>query len=172
MTEQEPKTFTQADIDKLNEEHANALKELETRLKGEQDRKVDAAIKKTKAEIEEAAKKASMSELEKANAELAEYKTKYQEQADINALTVQKDATRKLMAEMKIDADCLDYVFIPKDEEGTKARCKAFKDYIDKVKKETFEGNVRSTIPGAGQGGGDEGIEAAMRKSMGLSPKR
>ena len=67
MTEenQDVKTFTQEDIDKLNAEHANALKELETRLKGEQERKIDSAIKKTRAEIEEAAKKASMTETEK-----------------------------------------------------------------------------------------------------------
>ena len=61
MTEQEPKTeiktFTQEDIDKLNQEHANAMKELETRLKGEAERKIDGAVKKTRAEMEEAAKK-------------------------------------------------------------------------------------------------------------------
>lgn len=150
MTEQEQQqetTFTQADIDKINAEHENALKELETRLKGEQDRKVDAAIKKTKAEIEEQAKRANMSELEKATAELEEYKTKYQEQADINAIASQKDETRKLMTELGVDASCLDFVFIPKDSDGTKARVKAFKEYIDKVKKETFEGGVDSTIP-------------------------
>ena len=49
---EDAKTFTQEDIDKLNEEHAQALKDLETRLKGETERKVDSAIKKTKAEIE------------------------------------------------------------------------------------------------------------------------
>ena len=170
MSDGQETTFTQADIDNLKAEHDKALKELNDRHKFELDRKVEAAIKKAQAEAEEAAKKANMSELEKANAELADYKAKYQEQADINALTVQKDETRKLMAEMKIDADCLDYVFIPKDSEGTKARCKAFKDYIDKVKKETFEGNVKSTIPGAGQGGSAE--DNALRKAMGLPPKK
>ena len=171
MSEGQETTFTQADIDNLKAEHEKALKDLNDRHKFELDRKVEAAIKKAQADAEEAAKKANMSELEKANAELADYKAKYQEQADINALTVQKDETRKLMAELKIDADCLDYVFIPKDSEGTKARCKAFKDYIDKVKKEAFEGNVQSTVPGAGgQGGISE--DAAIRKAMGLSPQK
>lgn len=170
MTEPEPKTFTQADIDKLNEEHANALKELETRLKGEQDRKVDAAIKKTKAEIEEAAKKASMTETEKLNAELEEYKTKYQEQADINALASQKDETRKLMQEAGVDLSCLDFCFVPKDIEATKVKIKAFKEYTDNVKKSTFENGVQSTVPNAGKQSLSD--DDALRKSMGLAPKK
>lgn len=151
MTEEENKepTFTQADIDKINEEHANALKELETRLKGEAERKVDGAIKKTRAEMEEQAKKANMSELEKTTAELEEYKTKYQEQADINAIAVQKENARKFMAEVGVDAKCLDFVFVPKDEETTKARIQAFKEYTDGVKKATFENGVNSTVPSA-----------------------
>ena len=157
MTEenQDVKTFTQADIDKLNEEHANAVKELETRLKGEHDRKVDAAIKKTKAEtkaeIEEQARKANLSELEKANETIKELETKYQEQADINALASQKDETRKLMQEAGVDLSCLDFCFVPKDLEATKTKIKAFKEYTDGVKKATFEGGVQSTIPNVGK---------------------
>ena len=169
MSDGQETTFTQADIDNLKAEHDKALKELNERHKYELDRKVEAAIKKAQADAEEAAKKANMSELEKATAELEEYKSKYQEQADLNALTVQKDETRKLMSELGVDSGCLDFVFIPKDTEGTKARCKAFKEYIDKVKKETFEGGVQSKVPGAGgQGGNSE--EAALRKVMGLPP--
>lgn len=147
----ETKTFTQEDIDKLNQEHANALKELEIRLKGEAERKIDGAIKKTRAEIEEAAKKEKMTETEKLNAELEEYKTKYQEQADINAIASQKDEARKLMTEIGVDANCLDFCFIPKDIEGTKARIQAFKQYTDGVKKATFENGVQSTVPNAGK---------------------
>lgn len=154
MTEQDNqttiKTFSQEDIDKLNADHASALKELETRLKGEQDRKVDAAIKKTRAEIEEAAKKASMSEAEKLNAELEEYKIKYQEQADINAIASQKEEARKYMSELGVDLNCLDFVFTPKDLEATKAKIQAFKQYTDGVKKATFENNVKSTVPNNG----------------------
>lgn len=153
MTEenQSTKTFTQEDIDKLNAEHANALKELETRLKGEQARKVDAAIKETKAKLEEEAKKAGMSEAEKLNAELEEYKAKYQQQADINALASQKDETRKIMSEMGVDLSCLDFCFVPKDLDATKAKIKAFKEYTDGVKKATFENGVQSKAPEKGQ---------------------
>lgn len=154
MTEQEEQkvtTFTQEDIDKINAEHQEALKELEARLKSETERKVDGAIKKTKAEMEEQAKKAKMSETEKLETELNEYKTKYQEQADINAIASQKDETRKLMAEMGVDSNCLDFVFIPKDIEGTKAKIQAFKEYTDNVKKTTFENGVKSTVPDKSQ---------------------
>lgn len=154
MTEEEQKqetTFTQADIDKMNEDHAKAMKELEERLKSETERKVDGAIKKTKAEMEEQAKKSKMSETEKLTAELDEYKAKYQEQADINAIASQKDETRKLMAEMGVDSNCLDFVFIPKDIEGTKAKIQAFKEYTDNVKKTTFENGVKSTVPDKSQ---------------------
>lgn len=167
MTEENQgvKTFTQADIDKLNEEHANALKELETRLKGEQERKVDAAIKKTKAEIEEAARKASMTETEKLNAELEEYKTKYQEQADINALASQKDETRKLMQDAWVDLSNLDFCFVPKDIEATKAKIKAFKEMIDNVKKTTFENGVQSKVPNKGKADAET---SDLRQAFGL----
>lgn len=166
----EGKTFTQADIDALTAKHQEEIAALNDRHKSELDRKIDAAIKKTKDEAEKAAKQADMSELEKTTAELNDYKAKYQEQADINALTQQKETTRKLMTEMGVDLNCLDYVFIPKDEEGTKARCKAFKDYIDKVKKETFEGSIQSHVPGAYQGGNTE--DANLRAVMGLPVKK
>ena len=74
-------------------------------------------------------------------------KAKYQEKEDIIALTSQKDETRKIMSEIGVDERCLDYVFVPKDIEGTKARVMAFKEYIDNVKKETFENGLKSTIP-------------------------
>lgn len=149
---EDAKTFTQADLDALKAEHSKAITELNTRHKEELDRRVDAAIKKAQAEAEEAAKVANMSELEKAQKLADDYKLKFEAESEKNALTVQKDETRKLMAEMGVDEKCLDYVFIPKDTDGTKAKIKAFKEYIDSVKKETFEKNVKSTVPKASQG--------------------
>lgn len=166
MTEQEPKTFTQQDIDELTNKHNEEMQALKSRLDAEYKRKADGLEKSIKAQIEEETKKANMSELEKANAEIADWKAKYQEKEDLIALSNQKDETRKLMSEMGVDESCLDYVFIPKDIEGTKTRVKAFKEYIDKVKKETFENNLKSTIPGAGKGA-DTG-DVALRKAMGL----
>lgn len=149
MTDQE-KTFTQADLDALTAEHTKAMQELEQRLKGETARKVDQAIKKTQAEAEEAIKNANLSELEKAQKEASDFKAKYEAEAEKTALTVQKEETIKVMNELGVDLKCLDFVFIPKDIEGTKARVQAFKGYVDDVKKATFENNVKSTTPQAG----------------------
>ena len=149
--EEQEKTFTQADLDALKAEHTKALSELLEIHKFEIDRKVDAAIKKTQADAEEKARVANMSELEKAQKLADDYKIKFEAEADKNALTVQKDETRAYMQELGLDSNCLDYVFIPKDLDGTKAKAKAFKEYIDKVKKETFETNVKSKVPNTGK---------------------
>ena len=153
---EDAKTFTQEHIDELNAKHAQELKDLEARLKGETDRKVDAAIKKTKTEIEEATKKANMSETEKLTAELEDYKNKYQQEADKNALMAQKDEARKLMAELGVDEKCLDFCFIPKDAEGTAERIKSFKEYVNGVEKATFEKNVGSKPPKDKQDDGEK----------------
>lgn len=146
MTDEE-KTFTQADFDRFKSEmeakHQEDLNNLAGKLRAEFKEKEA----KAKEAAEKAAKQANMSDLEKANAEIADLKAKYQEKEDIIALTSQKDETRKIMSEMGVDERCLDYVFIPKDIEGTKARVMAFKEYIDNVKKETFENGLKSTIP-------------------------
>lgn len=166
MTEQEPKTFTQQDFDNFKSEieakHQEDLNSLAGKLRAEFKEKEQ----KAKAEAEKAAKQAGMTELEKANAEIADWKAKYQEKEDLIALSNQKDETRKLMSEMGVDEGCLDYVFIPKDIEGTKARVKSFKEYIDKVKKETFETNLKSKIPSAGSKA--DADDARLRKAMGL----
>ena len=155
------KTFTQADIDALKEQHQKDMDALAGKLRAEfKDKEA-----KAKAEAEKLAKQSNMSELEKANSELNEYKTKYQEAQDQIALTAQKDDTRKMMSEMGVDEGCLDYVFVPKDVEATKARIKSFKEYVDNVKKTTFESNVQSTAPGAGSQKADD---AALRKAFGL----
>ena len=167
--EGQEKTFTQADLDALKAEHAKAISDLNGRHKEELDRKVDAAVKKVQAEAEEKARVANMSELEKAQKLADDYKIKFEAEADKNALTVQKDETRAYMAEIGLDSNCLDYVFIPKDLDGTKAKAKAFKEYIDKVKKETFETNVKSKVPNAGNQGNTQ--MASWRKAAGLAEK-
>lgn len=165
--EGQEKTFTQADIDSLTAKHQEEMNALAGKLRAEfKDKEA-----KAKAEAEKLAKQANMTELEKANTELEEFKNKYQEQLDINTITAQKEDTRKLMTELGIDLKCLDFVFIPKDVEGTKNRCKAFKDYVENVKKTTFENNLKSTIPGANNGGKDADMQA-LRKAMGLAPQK
>lgn len=172
------KTFTQADLDALKAEHEKAINDLKDRHKEELDRKVDGAVKKALAEAEEKAKEANMSELEKAqkalekaNKATEDYRIKYELEAEKTALTAQREQALKDMAELGVDAGCLDYVFIPKDADGTKARAKAFKEYIDNVKKTTFESNVKSTIPGAGGAttGSNADINNAIRAAAGRS---
>ncbi len=71
------KTFTQADVDKLIEEnnakHQNEMDALASKMRAEFKEKEQ----KAKEAAEKAAKQANMSELEKATAELDEYKSKY-----------------------------------------------------------------------------------------------
>lgn len=164
--EQQEKTFTQADIDALTAKHQEEMNNLAGKLRAEFKEKEKVA----KEAAEKAAKQANMSELEKANAELEELRGKYKQSQDTIALTTQKDETRKLMSELGVDDKCLDYVFIPKDTEGTKARIKAFKEYIDNVKKETFEKNIKSAVPGASAKSGCD--DSALRKAMGLNIKK
>lgn len=150
MADDAPKSFTQEDIDNLTAKHQEEMTALQERLKHEYDRKADGLTKKIRAEMEEESKKKDMSELERANTELNEYKTKYEKAQSQIDITNQKDETRKILADMKLSDNCLDFVFIPNDIEGTKARAKAFKEHIDNVKKETFENNIKSTVPNKG----------------------
>lgn len=161
------KTYTQAEFDALTAKHQQELNDLDTRLKAEYKRKAD----KAKEDAEKAARQAGMTELEKANDQLADLQKKYQESQDTIALTSQKDETRKLMDEMGVEEKCLDFVFVPKDMEATKARTKSFKEYIDKVKKETFENNFQSKIPGAGgsKTGSNMDINSAIRAAAGVN---
>lgn len=165
-TSQQEQTFTQADIYSLTAKHQEEMNALAGKLRAEFKEKEKAA----REAAEKAARQANMSELERANAELEELREKYQGAQDTIALTAQKDETRKLMSELGIDEKCLDYVFVPKDMNATKARAKAFKEYVDEVKKNTFEKNVKSTIPGAGgrvQTGSNADINSAIRAAAG-----
>ena len=175
---EDAKTFTQADLDALKAEHTKAIADLNDRHKYELDRKVEAAIKKAQAEAEEKAKEASMSELErtqkaleKANRATEDFKIKYELEAEKTALTAQREQALKDMAEAGVDASCLDFVFIAKDVEGTKARIKAFKEFTNGVEKATFEKNIKSTIPGASGGttGSNADINNAIIAAAGLN---
>lgn len=164
---EEGKTFTQADIDALKDEHSKAIADLNGRHKEELDRKIEAAIKKAQAEAEEAARKANMSELEKAQSDLKDLQEKYQISQDTIALTTQKDDTRKKMSELGVDEKYLKYVFVPKDMKATEENIKSLKVDIDDIKKTTFESNVKSIVPKTS--GGENNQLAAMRKAAGLT---
>jgi len=167
QTQESEKTFTQADIDNLTTKHQEEMNALAGKLRAEFKEKEKAA----KEAAEKAARQANMSELEKANAELEELRGKYQESQDTIALTAQKDETRKFMSDLGVDVKCLDYVFVPKDMDATKARAKAFKEYIDEVKKTTFECSVQSKAPSAGrvQTGSSADMNNAIRAAAGIN---
>ena len=69
------------------------------------------------------------------------------------------------MSEMGVDLSNLDFCFVPKDMEATKAKVKAFKEMIDGVKKATFEGGVQSTVPNKGKADPET---AGLRQAFGL----
>lgn len=164
-TSRQEQTFTQADIDSLNAKHQDEMNALAGKLRAEFKEKEKAA----KEAAEKAARQANMSELERANEELEELRGQLQQSQDAIALTSQKDETRKIMSELGVDDRCLDYVFVPKDMDATKARAKAFKEYIDEVKKTTFETSVQSKAPSAGgvQAGSSVDINNAIRAGAG-----
>lgn len=159
---QQEQTFTQADIDNLKAAHQEEMNNLAGKLRAEFKEKEKAA----KEAAEKAAKQANMSELEKANSELEELRNQLQQSQDTIALTTQKDETRKLMSELGVDDKCLDYVFVPKDMEATKARTKAFKEYIDEVKKQTFENGLKSEIPKIGSQETSDPFLAGLTKGL------
>lgn len=157
------KTFTQADIDNLQAEHQKAMDALAGKLRAEfKDKEA-----KAKAEAEKIARQANMTELEKAQNEVTEWQTKYNEAQSFIDLSNQKDETRKKMAELGVDEKYLKYVFAPKDMKATEENIKSLKADIDEIKKVTFESKVNSTIPQS-SGNGNSTQIAAMRKAAGL----
>ena len=167
MAEDETKTFTQDDIDNAVAQVTAKHQEEMNALAGKMRAEFKAKEQKAKEDAEKLAKQANMTELEKAKEDYKELESKYQQSQDTIALTTQKDETRKYLKEIGVDESNLDYVFIPKDIDGTKAKAKAFKEMIENVKKSVFETNAKTNIPNASK----DKIsvdEAQLRKAMGL----
>ncbi len=74
--------------------------------------KIEAELKE---KIEQEAKKASMTELELALAELEELKQKYQEKEDECLIAKQKETTIALLQDAGLAPDALELVYITKD---------------------------------------------------------
>lgn len=163
--ENQEKTFTQADIDdlkaSLKAEHQKEMDTLAGKLRAEfKEKEV-----KAKEQAEKLARQANMSELEKSNETIKELQAKLQASEQTIALTNQKDEVRAYLKEIGVEESNLDYVLIPNDMDGTKAKAKAFKDMIDGVKKATFENNTKSIIP---KSGNLQTEDADLRKAFGL----
>lgn len=148
--------FTQDDVNRIVQE----------RLKAEKT-KFEQLIEDQKAEAQRQAELAKMDELQRAQAELEDFKNKYQAEADKNALSIQKDETRKFMKEKGLPDCFLDSVLVPKDIEATKKRIDTFKGVFDEAVKHAVEAKIPSHIPQSKIPGGN--IEdLALRTAMGL----
>ena len=90
-------------------------------------------------------------------------------QADLDALKAEHEkALSELSERHKFEIDRKVDAAIKKTQADA-AKAKAFKEYIDKVKKETFETNVKSKVPNTGNQGNTQ--MASWRKAAGLSEK-
>lgn len=103
--------------------------------------------KKLKAESEEQAKKSTMTELERALAELEEFKKKYKEKEDECLISKQKEETLSLLKDANLDSKILDVVYTPLDMEKTKTKIEIFKNYIEEIKKGVFQNNLNTPLP-------------------------
>lgn len=168
MTEEKPDTqeqkqepaqeakFTQADIDKI----------VQKRL-GEQKATFEKQLADQKAEAEKAAELAKMSEIDRLKAEKEDLVTKYQAEADKNALSIQKDDLRKYMTEKEVNNTFLDFLLVPKDLEKSKANVDNFKSVFDEAVKQAVEAKIPSHVP-QGKGGSGNIEDSALRSAMGL----
>lgn len=100
-----------------------------------------------KKELENEAKKASMSELELAKAELEEIKQKYQEKENECLIAKQKEETISLLDEAGLDKSVLDIVYVPLNMEETKTKIEILKSYMEKAKKEILQNCMATPLP-------------------------
>ena len=100
-----------------------------------------------KKELENEAKKASMSELELAKAELEEIKQKYQEKENECLIAKQKEETTSLLDEAGLDKLVLDIVYVPLNMEETKTKIEILKSYMEKAKKEILQNCMATPLP-------------------------
>lgn len=100
-----------------------------------------------KQELENEAKKASMSELELAKAELEEIKQKYQEKENECLIAKQKEETLALLDEAALDKAILDVVYVPLNMEETKTKIETLKSYMEKTKKDMLQNCMTTPLP-------------------------
>lgn len=129
--------FTQDDVNKL----------LQTRV-NEMNTKHEKELADLKAKIEREAELAKMSENDRIKAELEDYKKKFQEAEDKNALAVQTEATRKMLEDAKVPTSFLKFVLVPKDEKQTQLNVNELKTVFDAEVKKGVEAQIKPHKPG------------------------
>lgn len=148
--------FTQADLDKV----------VQDRLKSEKT-KYEKVIADKEAEAKKQAELAQMTELDRIKAEKEDFVTKYQAEADKNALSIQKDETRKLMSEKALPDVFLESVLVAKDQESTKSRINKVKAVFDEAVKTAIEKQLKTHVPSSG---GVNSSQSGINKDVAQKP--
>lgn len=143
--------FTQADLDKI----------VQKRL-GEQKAAFDKQLADQKAEAEKQAELAKLSEIDRLKAEKEDALAKYQEEADKNALSIQKEKLREYMTEKEVSHPFLDFLIKEKDLEASKANVDNFKKVFDETVKTEVEKKIPSHVPNT-QGNNGSGNGLALK---------
>ena len=128
--------FTQDDVNKL----------LQTRV-NEMNTKHEKELADLKAKLEREAELAKMSENDRIKAELDDYKKKFQEAEDKNALAVQTEATRKMLEDAKVPTSFLKFVLVPKDEKQTQLNVNELKTVFEAEVKKGVEAQIKPHKP-------------------------
>ena len=100
-----------------------------------------------KKELEDEAKKSSMSELEIARMELEEIKKKYQEKENECLISKQREEVLNLLEEAALDKDAVELVYVPLDIESTKEKISILKEYMEKLKKNFLQDYIDTPLP-------------------------
>lgn len=128
--------FTQDDLNKL----------LQERLASEKT-KHQKELEDLKSQMERDAELAKMSEIERAKAELEDYKAKWQKSQDEIALNNQTVETRKLLKEANLSDEFLKFVLVPKDENQTKVNINNLKTVFEAEIKKGVEAQIKPHKP-------------------------
>lgn len=128
--------FTQDDINKM----------LQTRV-NEMNTKHEKEMADLKAQMQREAELAKMSENERVKAELEDYKKKFQEAEDRNALAVQTEQTRKMLEDANVPTSFLKFVLVPKDEKQTQINVNELKTVFESEVKKGVEAQIKPHKP-------------------------
>lgn len=128
--------FTQDDLNKILSERLAEEKKLKEK-----------EIADLKAKMEREAELAKMSENERVKAELEDYKKKFQEEADKNALAVQTEETRKMLEAANVPTAFLKFVQVPKDSKQTQLNVNELKTVFDAEVKKGVEAQIKPHKP-------------------------
>lgn len=148
-TQDEPKTYSQEDLDKILQENANNIA---GKVRAEEKKKFEAKLKEFDEQAKQQAKFEKMSELEKQTELAKQAQAELQGLKDKIALTEQREETRKLMKEKGLPDVFLDSVLVFKDADATKTKIDEVKALFDAEVQKAVAEKVQTHVP-KGNGG-------------------